>query len=80
MLYYEISEPDTFISTLSREIGIKIVPTTALDLVLSYLSTSYCHYHQLPENQVIGLDRVLKVLSEASGLYNKRYGKLRTCM
>ena len=75
-LYYEIGEPDNFISALSKEIGMKTLPTTFIDLALSYVSTSYCHYHQLLESQVAGLDMVLKVLSDVAKLYTRKSGKV----
>ena len=72
ILYYEIGEPDNFITGLSKEIGMKISPSTLLDLTLSYISTCYCHYHQLPQNQVARLDMVLKVLTDVAKLYAKK--------
>ena len=70
ILYYEIGEPDTFVSALSKEIGMKTSPTTAFDLVLSIISSSYCHYYQLPKNPVAGLDMVLQVLTDVSEEYS----------
>ena len=75
-LYYKIGEPNNFISALSKEIGMKTSPTTFIDLALSYVSPSYCHYHQLPESQVAGLDMVLKVLSDVAKLYTRKSGKV----
>ena len=77
MLYYEISEPRTFVNALSTEIGMKTSPNTVLDLVLSQISISYCHYHQLPQNNpVAGLDMVLKVLSDVGQMYSIKYGEI----
>ena len=54
----------------------KIKCKQGIDLALSYVSTSYCHYHQLPESQVAGLDMVLKVLSDVAKLYTRKSGKV----
>ena len=76
VLYYKIGEPDTFVSALSKEIGMKTSPMTAFDLVLSNISSSYYPYHQLPENPVAGLDMVLPVLTDVSEEYSHEYGEI----
>lgn len=74
MLYYEVVEPYTFVSGLGQEIGMKFVPTTVFDLILSYISPSYIHYHVLPQNQSAGLNKVMLVLGNAATMYTKEHG------
>jgi len=62
VLYHEISMPDKFVTDLSKDIGMKISPSTALDLAVSYISQAYCHYHIFPKSQKAGLGEVLAVL------------------
>ena len=71
VLYYEIDEPNSFVSGLSREIGLKIAPSTFLDLILGYVSQKYTHYYELPECQLSGIKMVLNILSETSKCYIK---------
>ena len=75
-LYYEVCEPSFFVKCLSHEIGMKTVPTTVLDLALSYVSGAYCHYHVLPEYQPGGFAQVIDVLENSAAEYSKKYGKV----
>ena len=66
ILYFEICEPNMFVRSLSQEIGMKLVPTTVLDLALSYVSGSYCRYYVLPKCQLDGIDQIIDVLENAA--------------
>ena len=54
----------------------KTALSTALDLVLAYLSSSYCHYYVLPEEDVAGLGVVLGELANAADVYKAKFGKV----
>ena len=56
----------SFVNGLSREIGMKIKPNTALDLLLGYISQRYAHYYELPESQLDGINLVMDVLDDVS--------------
>ena len=68
-------EPASFVSNLSKELGMK-GPATIFDLILSYISESYRHYHILPESQLAGIDMVLSILEEISGQYIQKFEKV----
>ena len=72
VLYYEVTEPNGFVRSLSQEMGMKLEPTTFLDLALSYISESYCHYHVLPKCQLDGIDYAIGVLENAAMRYTKK--------
>ena len=74
-LYYEITEPSGFVRSL-KEMGMKLKPTIFLDLVLNYISESYCHYHVLPKCQLDGIDYTIGVLENAAMRYTKKYGEV----
>ena len=76
VLYYEVTEPNGFVRSLSQEMGMKLEPTTFLDLALSYISESYCHYHVLPKCQLDGIDYAIGVLENAAMRYTKKYGEV----
>ena len=54
----------------------KTEPTSAFDLILSYISPSYCHFNQLTGNQVSSLDKVIGVLSKVVKKYIDKFGKI----
>ena len=76
VLYYEIDEPNSFVSDLSREIGMKIAPITFLDLILGYVSQKYTHYYELPECQLSGIKMVLNILNETAKRYIREKKKI----
>ena len=76
ILYYEISEPSTFVAGLSKEIGMKTLPKSVLDIMLGYLLSRYQYYHVLPDEQLPWLDMVLQVLTCTASSYMRAYGKI----
>ena len=76
VLYYEVRQPNSFVNGLSREIGMKITPNTALDLLLGYISQRYAHYYELPESQLSGINVVIDVLDDVSTRYIWEHKKI----
>ena len=75
VLYHEIEMAETFASGLAKEIGMKLSPTTAFDVLLSYISPSYCHYHCLEDCHNKALEKVLGVLVKAATTFKTKYKK-----
>ena len=65
-----------FVNRLSQEVGMKMAPSTVLDLTLGHLFRSYRHYYMLPKDHVSGLDMIYGVLVNDAQLYTAKYGKI----
>lgn len=76
LIYYEIEVANTFATGLSQSLGMKLSPTTALDLLLSYISQDYCHYHNLPDTGTAALHYALEVMEKSASAYTKKYRKI----
>ena len=63
-------------ASLAKEIGMKILPTTILDLMLGYVSSHYTHYHVLPESQQSGIKMLMEVLEVAAARYRQKHNKI----
>ena len=77
VLYYHITSPESFVSGLSKEIRMKSMPTTILDLILGFVSVRYANYHELPIfPSSSGLHKVLNVLGDVSMQYIRERKKV----
>ena len=76
MIYHEIVEPSSFVTSLSKELGMKTAPATVLDLLLGYISERYMHYYVLPESQLTSLDIVLNGLESVTMQFQQNKGKV----
>ena len=76
ILYYEISEPSSFVTNLSKELGMKTDLENVFDLILGRITKRYTHYLVLPESGLRGLDMVHGLLESVSTQYVKIFRRV----
>ena len=74
VLYMEVFEPLSLTKELAKAVGMVVSPTNLFDLALSYISSDYSHYHNLPKDPILGLSYVLDNLAGQCGKYIKKHG------
>ena len=76
VVYFEMTNACSFVSSLSKELGMKTEPRTVLDLMLGYVSENYTHYHRLPDALDAALSKVLEVFENEALRYRKEAKKI----
>ena len=75
VVYFEMTNVGSFVSSLSKGLGVKTEPRTVLDLILGYVSESYTHYHRVPDAPDAALSKVLEVFENEALRYRKEKRK-----
>lgn len=57
ILYMEVFDPLSLTEELAKAVGMVVSPTNVFNLTLSYISSDYSHYHNLPKAQ--GVSHIL---------------------
>ena len=63
-----------FSKDLAKTIGMSLEPTSLIDVILSYLTDRYRHYHTLPDDRVEATSFVLGILAEQAIKFQKKHG------
>ena len=79
VLYMEVFDPLSLTEELAKAVGMVVSPTNLFDLALSYISSDYCHYHNLPKDPARGVSYVLDNLAGQCGKYKKKH-KCTPCL
>ena len=74
VLYHEIYEPLAVAEELAEAAGLITSPHNLINVILSYMSTSYQQYHILPGNPIKGVSDVLKEVAKQAEQFKKKYG------
>ena len=68
----EVTEPLCLPTQLATRMGMYLGPSN-VDLIITYLSSSYKHFHELPLNQLMAIDHVMATFKEATTKYQAKH-------
>jgi hypothetical protein len=74
VVYHEIFHAAEVAQELGQTFGMKVEPSSIIDLVLGGISETYCQYHKIPKDSRDSLAYVLIRIARQAEVFKEKYG------